>query len=405
MNESANILVVDDDKNTLVVLTALLDEQGYKVRTCQNAEEALNHIVAEEPVEVVIADLRLPDGNGLKILWCLKTIKPDVAFIVITGYASVDTAVEAVNEGAFAYHIKPLDIDALNNSIRNALKQQRLSIENRDLLQRLQQTNEELEQASLAKTQILSTVTHELKTPLTSILSRVDRMLLQREKVGPLNERQHKYLETVQQNTRQLKALIDVVLDVSRVESGNFELDLIELDVRQEIEDVVRSMQDQISEQRTEVVLNVPSNLPRVKADRLRFSQVIGNLLSNAGKYSPAGATTTITAKEIEAGLVQIDVSDTGVGISKANQPRLFSKFFRVDNSSTREVSGTGLGLFITKYTIEAHGGRIWVESEEGKGSTFSVTLPTADIDRVRRGTEEAGLPPHEPILGGGRLS
>ena len=93
-------------------------------------------------------------------------------------------------------------------------------------------------------------------------------------------------------------------------------------------------------------------------------------------------------------------MSDTGVGISRANQSRLFSKFFRVDNSSTREVSGTGLGLFITKYTIEAHGGRIWVESEEGKGSTFSFTLPTTDIELMRRGTEEAGLPPHELNLG-----
>ena len=189
MNEPPNILVVDDDKNTRVTLTTLLDEQGYKVTTCQNAEEALNHIVAGDPVAVVIADLKLPDGSGLKILWSLKKIKPDVAFILITGHASLDTAIEAANEGAFAYHVKPLDIDALNHSVRNALKQQRLSIENRELLQRLEQANEELRVSnvtracgrkagssfraylpSLANPLLRrATVTHELKTPLIQL--------------------------------------------------------------------------------------------------------------------------------------------------------------------------------------------------------------------------------------------
>ena len=123
------------------------------------------------------------------------------------------------------------------------------------------------------------------------------------------------------------------------------------------------------------MALNIPSSNYQVMADRVRFSQVMINLISNACKYSPVEATVTITAKE-SARRIQIDVSDTGIGISTANQLQLFTKFFRADNSSTREVSGTGLGLCITKHLIEAHGGTIWVESEEGKGSTFSFTLP-----------------------------
>ena len=246
MNDTTNILVVDDDKNTRVVLTALLEEQGYLVKACETREEALNHIMAEEPLEVVISDLKLPDGNGLQILWPLKKINPDAAFILITGYVSLETAIQAVNEGAFAYQVKPLDIDALINSTSNALNQRRLAVENRTLLDRvlqfnqeLEDKNRELERASLAKTQILWTVSHELKTPLTGIIGYTDRLLLERERVGALNERQERYLETVQQNSQRLKALIEDLLEISRIESGSLELSIAELDVREEIETVV----------------------------------------------------------------------------------------------------------------------------------------------------------------------
>ena len=134
MSALTDILLVEDDYSTRSVLTTLLEEEGYLVRAYQTAEEALNHIIKEGAADVVISDLRLPDGSGLQILWALKKIDRDSAFILITGHASVETAVEAVNEGAFAYHVKPLDFDALRSSIRNALKQQRLSKENKELL-------------------------------------------------------------------------------------------------------------------------------------------------------------------------------------------------------------------------------------------------------------------------------
>ena len=205
-------------------------------------------------------------------------------------------------------------------------------------------------------------------------------MILRQEKVGPLNEQQQDHLEAIQEGSYRLKVLIDDLLEVSRIESGSFELTLTEFEVQQAIQDVVRSLKNQIDEKGMHVVLDFPPDLPEAKADGLRFSQVVTNLLSNACKYSPEGSTTTITAKQT-AGLMQIDVADTGMGISKADASRLFTKFYRADNSLTREESGTGLGLFITRHIIEAHGGKIWVESEEGKGSTFSFTLPLTDAD------------------------
>ena len=357
---------------------------------CETAKEALA-IITSDPPNIIVSDMKLPDGNGLQVLWAMKKLSSDAVFILITGHASVETAIEAINQGAFAYHVKPLDIDALTNSVGNALKQQRLVAENRDLLHQLQQANEglqlsnsrlgeknrELETLSEAKTQILATATHELKTPLTSIVGYVD-LMLEQDRVGALNERQARYLKRVERNARRLQALIGDLLDISRIESGSLVLALEELELRRETEEVVRSSQREIEDKQIRVLLNISQATPRIKADRLRFSQIVGNLLSNACKYSPRGSAVAIDATE-NGGLVQIDVADTGAGISPEDQGRLFTKFFRADNSSTREVSGTGLGLFITKHMVEAHSGDIWVHSEEGKGSTFSFTLPTVN--------------------------
>lgn len=417
MSDPANILIVEDDRGARVTLAALLEGEDYQVSSCETAEEALNHLY-QEPVDIVVSDLRLPDGTGLQVLWALKKINPDAEFILTTGHATLETAIEALKEGAFAYHVKPLDLDSLCSSIEKAVKQQRLMIENRELLQRLQDTNAELEEAnrelqraSEAKSQILSTVTHELKTPLTSIVGYIDQMLAHRDKVGQLNERQERYLERVKTNSRRLQNLIDDLLDISRIEAGGLNLNLVELEVQPAVEEVLRSVHNLISEKMMLVLLNLPPGLGRVKADNLRFSQVITNLVSNACKYSPQESTVTITAKA-NNGMIRVDVSDTGIGISEVDQLQLFTKFFRSNNFSTRQESGSGLGLFISKHLVEAQGGQMWVQSEEGKGSTFSFTLPEADggppqetpmqsaLDRDEESSRDAGLLSAAPIAG-----
>ena len=239
---------------------------------------------------------------------------------------------------------------------------------------KLQRINRELEQASIAKTQILSTASHELKTPLTSIIGYLDRVLKQSDTVGKLNARQQRYLETVERNASRLKALIDDLLEVSRIDSGSFALSVAEFDVLSAIRDVIGAMQPQVSEHRARIVVSVPVDLS-ITGDSLRFSQVVTNLLSNALKYSPEGATTSITAED-RGSSVHFEVIDNGIGISKVDQKKLFGKFFRADNSSTREVSGTGLGLFIIKHIVKAHGRKIWIKSKEGSGTTVSFTLP-----------------------------
>ena len=146
MNAPANIRVVEDELGSRVTLTALLETEGYSVDACETAGESLNHLI-HHPVDIVVSDLKLPDGSGLQILWTQKKISPDSDFILVTGDATLETAVEAVNEGAFAYHVKPLDIEALKASVRNALRQQRLESDQKVLLQNVQQINEDLKQS------------------------------------------------------------------------------------------------------------------------------------------------------------------------------------------------------------------------------------------------------------------
>ena len=388
-----SVLIVDDSVDQRLLLKTVLNAAGYaELVLAESAREAFTRLRLDDPqsdgagIDLVLLDITMPQMDGIEACRRIKAVPSlrDIPIVMVTAHTEAKELESAFAAGAIDYITKPLNKVELLARVRSALTLKREMDGRRHAYAELEEKNQELEEESVAKTQILSTVTHELKTPLSSITGYVDRMLLQRERVGPLNERQEKYLETVQRNGRQLKALIDDLLDVSRIESGSLELHLVELDLQREIEEVVSALQDQITGKEQRLVLNISANLPRLKADELRFSQVITNLLSNACKYSPDGATTTIEAIH-EDNLLRIDVSDTGMGISKDDQSRLFSKFFRADNSSTSQVSGTGLGLFITKSIIEAHGGQIEVRSEEGKGTTFSFTPnPPKDTDGRR---------------------
>jgi two-component system sensor histidine kinase/response regulator len=419
------ILVVDDQPSIRLMLETILKDAGYtNVLTAGSSGEAFNLLGMDESsspvagVDLVLMDISMPEIDGIEACRRVKAVPQlmdismpeidgieacrrvkavpqlrDLPIIMVTGLVDTNDLQTAFAAGAVDYITKPPNIGEMLARVHSALEAKHemdrrksayvtnLEEKNRELelaFAELEQKNRELEAASLAKTQILSTATHELKTPLTSIVGYVDRILLRQDRVGPLNEKQQRYLETVQKNARRLKALVDDLLDVSRIEAGSLELTLLELDVRHEIIDAIQLMQNQIGEKRIRLELNIPSDLGRINADQLRFCQVISNLISNACKYSPSGATVTVTAQEA-SGLIQIDVSDTGIGISEEDQARLFSKFFRADNTSTREASGTALGLYITKHLIEAHGGDIWAESQLGKGTTFHFTWPRYD--------------------------
>ncbi|MBC8139077.1 MAG: HAMP domain-containing protein [Fibrella sp.] len=226
------------------------------------------------------------------------------------------------------------------------------------------------------KTEFVSTVSHELRTPLTAIKGYVDLMIS--GKTGDLNPVQTEFLGMVQASTRRLTDLINDMLDISRIESGRISVRHETVEFLSVVRESIRMMLNQADARGVSLRMEpVAAPLPPVRGDRDRIMQVLVNLLSNAIKYTPAGGSISVSIEQ-ENSIITTCIADTGIGINEEDQNRLFQKFFRADNSTTREVGGTGLGLAITKAILERMHGTIRVESDTGKGSRFYFTLPAA---------------------------
>ncbi len=232
------------------------------------------------------------------------------------------------------------------------------------------------------KNEFVSTVSHELRTPLTSIKGYVDLIL--DGDAGEINEIQREFLGIVKENSDRLVELINEMLDISRIESGRVHLKVEPLNMADSITGAVDTFRAVLAQTGRTITLKVPDTLPVVAADRDRVGQVLINLISNALKYSPGGGDVLVEAKR-ENGFVSVLVTDHGLGISREDQKRLFTKFYRVDTAMTREIGGTGLGLSICKSIIELLGGEIGVKSKIGQGSTFWFSLPVAPEEMVRQ--------------------
>ena len=240
----------------------------------------------------------------------------------------------------------------------------------------LEVTNEQLGAESEAKSRILATSSHELKTPLAVIMGYVD-LLRTSSELGSLSEKQSRFLDSTLEATHRLKRIGDDLLDVSAIESGSFNATPVETDLRAGIEASILAVKPQLDEKRVSVNTQVDGELPLALADSFRLEQVLTNVLGNAIKYSSEDSTVEVRVRA-EDSAIRVDVTDHGIGIPADLQESLFSKFYRVDNSLTRATQGTGLGLFISRSIMEAMGGNLSVRSAEGEGSTFTVEVPVA---------------------------
>jgi len=224
------------------------------------------------------------------------------------------------------------------------------------------------------KTDFISVVSHELRTPLTSIRGYTD--LLVSGATGEINELQSEFLGIIQNSTLRLSNLINDILDISRIESGSMQIKYESIDYRRIVMDTLRLMRAFADEKKIIIDASLPEFLPSVRGDGDKVTQVLTNLVSNAIKYTPEGGWVKVSLDRMGESSLVTTVADSGIGISQDDQKKLFQKFFRADNTSTREVGGTGLGLAISKTLIELLGGAIWVESEPGSGTSFHFTLP-----------------------------
>ena len=242
-----------------------------------------------------------------------------------------------------------------------------------------------VQQANLAKSDFVAFVAHELKNPMTSVKGYTE--LISTGAVGPITEMQANFLGTIRANIERMNTLVSDLNDMAKIEVGRLRLDYKALGLPEAMEEVVRSIKKQMEEKQQTLVLNLPADLPKIWADRVRLVQVLVNLVSNAHKYTPASGSVEISAERCQnqwdpsgaAEVVHIWVKDNGIGIAEEDQKKIFQKFFRSDDPKTREVTGTGLGLNITKSLIEMQGGQVWFESELRKGTTFHFTVPLSE--------------------------
>jgi signal transduction histidine kinase len=237
----------------------------------------------------------------------------------------------------------------------------------------LTRLNEELAKANQLKSDFLANMSHELRTPLNSIIGFSDMLLT--EEVGALSPTQRDFLETVARNGRHLLTLISELLDLSKIEAGRLRLTLEPLDLRDLLREAAENVRAQTEQRHHRLEIEVPDDPLRVTADHVRVRQILLNLLSNAIKFTPEGGRLRIVGRADHGG-ARVEVTDTGIGIAPADQPKLFREFVQLDPSASRHYEGTGLGLALCKRLVELHGGRIGVASDPGRGSTFWFTLP-----------------------------
>ena len=259
------------------------------------------------------------------------------------------------------------------NLLQTFATQSVLAIQNARLFREIEEKSRQIEAANRHKSEFLANMSHELRTPLNAIIGFSE--VLGERMFGELNEKQAEYTDDILSSGRHLLSLINEILDLSKVEAGRMELELATFDLPLAIDNARTFVRERATKHGINLDVTVDERLGDFVGDERKIKQVLLNLLSNAVKFTPEGGRIGINARQAD-GSVEISVSDTGIGIAPEDQPKIFEEFRQVGSDYAHKVEGTGLGLTLAKKFVELHGGRIWVESEVGKGSTFSFTLP-----------------------------
>src|SRR5712691_1430571 len=397
----------------LVTIKAILQLDGYNVSTTTSGVQA-RAMVRDVEYDLVLTDLRLEDGDGLDVLRAVRESYPETVTIMLTGYASLESAIQALRAGAYDYLVKPSEVEELRSTVARGIERRRLGQElrlrvaeleraNREIadlnssLQRrideataeLKERYEQLKELDRMKSQFLSIASHELKTPITAMsgflqvaLRRV-RRLSEGAGASPVAEGLRgitDQLDVVYRQTSKLARLVDELLDVSRIQTGRIEFRYGDVDMAELANEVATRMQLTTTAHEISVRHN-SENV--VTADRDHLEQVLNNLVTNAIKYSPSGGAITIDVRPDDGG-VRLSVTDQGIGIPAEELESIFGLFYRSPDRAARDAAGMGLGLYISKEIVARHGGRIWAESAGAKGSRLNVSIPRVPIGATK---------------------
>ncbi len=475
----ARVLVVDDEKRIRDGCHRMLTQEGFDVAVAETGDIGLK-MIEKEHFDIILLDLMMPGMPGMEVLPYVKSHHPDTVVVVITGYATLEHAIEAMKNGAFDFISKPFSPQDLREVVDKAIKyirtlqdiateksrmrvlinhladgvmatdaQKNVALANPAFLKMIgfkgkeaiglsltevvqnERLNEIIDQAlampsdqfteiieefehgelgddkeavlaarcipfrdrlnrtlgtvtvlhditalkkmDQLKSDFVSMVAHELKSPMNSVMALIK--VLRDGLAGKLNEKQQDILGRISERVKALSELSADLLDLAKIESGLITQEKEKLELGEILEAMVDFHRAKARDKGIELVLAPMPQLPPVLGNRHNIEEVISNLVSNAIKYTCQGGRVEISSG-VEGRYARISVKDTGIGISKKDQARIFDRFYRVKDDNTRSIPGTGLGLSIVKSILEAHNGMITVESEPGQGSTFHVYIP-----------------------------
>ncbi|MCX7920889.1 MAG: hybrid sensor histidine kinase/response regulator [Clostridia bacterium] len=384
---SYTILIVDDNCHNLFSLRTLIEEYiDAEVIEADCGEKALQKLF-KFPVDLIILDIQMEGMDGFELASIIKQRKKtrDIPIVFLTAsYINDEFKKRGFEAGAVDYLTKPIDEYQLINRINTYLKLiEKERTMNMLLEQKVQEQTRELrkakeaaEQANEAKSMFLANISHELRTPLNILLSSTQILNLYLQNEGELDREKVRSKVNIQvQNCYRLLRLVNNLIDITKIDSGHFELNPTECNIIELVEDITLSVKEYVEDKGITLIFDTDCEEMIMNCDLDAIERIILNLLSNAVKFTPRGGSIFVSVK-CTGEAVCISVKDTGIGICEDKYNMIFERFKQVDDLLTRKHEGSGIGLSLTKSLVEMHGGRIYVSSEYQKGSEFTVEFP-----------------------------
>lgn len=393
------ILYIDDEKVNLNSFRMALGRH-FKIHLAQEVETVFE-LLASIPVKILISDQRMPAISGLELIKKVKEQYPDIVCIILTAFSDVGVALEALNQGGvFRFIMKPWDNDEMLMTLRNAITTYNLKLENKKLLTELQFKNHELEayneeliattmalqetntelieakqkaeESDRLKSAFLANMSHEIRTPMNGIIGFSEMIAMP----SLDDEKRSYYSGIIIKSSNQLLSIVNDILDISRIETGQILVNKEQVDINEFIDELFSFYTPQAKEKELSLENDkLYTNEACVfVCDVTKLRQVFTNLLSNAIKFTHSGGIKFGYTEN--NGKIVFYVTDTGIGIALENYENIFDRFRQVETALARKYGGTGLGLSISKALVEHMGGQIWLDSELDLGSTFSFTIP-----------------------------
>lgn len=380
METNGRLLVIDDEQGIREGCRRVLVPEGYRVETAGSLGEARERLAAEA-FDLVLLDVMLPDGRGIELLEEIRRRDADTVVAIITGYATVELAVEAIRQGAYDFLSKPFNGDVLLLTVRQGLERRRLAIDARRVHEverqsaELGRARDEMERLDRFKSAFILTVAHELRAPVSAAQSLLRTLL--HGLAGDLNDRQRDMLRRMEARNAELLELVNDLLSLAASKTYEPDRPLAVVPLAEVLKPVVARAGEEAQAKGVEFAFRGAENAGMVRGTPEGLAMIFGNLIGNAVKYTLAGGRV-----EVEAGgdsrATRVRVVDTGIGIPAEDLDRLGEEFFRAGNAKASSIVGSGLGLSIVRHNLSRFGGEMDIQSEVGRGTTVTVILPQA---------------------------